>query len=427
MRSLILYLSLLSISLALQAQNRDLDFYLERAKINSPLLQRSLNENEIITLDLKQVKSVLSKPEITGEANLLFAPIVSHDNNSTRFEWVSEGATDYSGYDLALTDGGQYQAGIALKQPLFTGSVFQSYSKKAELSQEINSNNMDLTVHEIEQLVSYQYILCLKATAQAQINLALLTQIDEQLNLLQILVENAVYKETDAMLLQIERSNYEASFKLSKADYRNSLFDLNLICGISDTALVDLEEIHITLNPDTRAPSKFISVYRLDSMNLLADLAIFDQKYRPKLFLFADAGLNAVYLPGFNRLGFSTGLSFNWTIYDGHQRDLEQQKAKINLNTIEFEKSAFITKTDLQKRKIVYQIQSIERQKDIAVRQISQYEMLINAYQTELSFGEVSVMDLKNLLKDLASKKQLLVLLDMERLAMINSYNYWNY
>ena len=37
---------------------------------------------------------------------LTFAPIISHDTNTNRFEWVSAGATNYTGYDLALTDGG---------------------------------------------------------------------------------------------------------------------------------------------------------------------------------------------------------------------------------------------------------------------------------------------------------------------------------
>ena len=427
MKRPILYLLLLSFSSASFTQTRDLNFYLNQAKSNSPLIHKSTNENEIVSLDLKQVKSILSKPEISIEGNMLFAPIVSHDNNSNHFKWVTEGATDYTGYDLASTDGGQYQAGISVTQPLFNGSVFRTYLNKAHISQEINENNIALTVHELEQLVGYQYILCLKAKIQEQNNLALLNQINEQTAIMQKLVENAIYKQTDLMLLQIEHGNYEAAYKTSQADYRNNLYDLNLICGINDTALVDIEEINFEINPSPLTRSKFLKAYKLDSLNLMADQYIYQQKYKPRLSWFANAGVNAVYIPDYNRLGFSTGLTFSWTLFDGHQREIEQQKTRVNLNTLEFEKQNFITQTDLQKQKIKNQIQSLEQRVAIVKEQINQYDRLISAYQKELLLGEISVMDLRLLLNDMSIKKQELLMLEMERLTLINSYNYWNY
>jgi hypothetical protein len=110
MKTFILQMLLLFLPGILNAQNRDLNFYLGQAKINSPLINKNKNENKIVALDLRQVKSILSKPEINLEANVLFAPIVSHDNNSNHLEWTSNGANNYSGYDLASTDGGQFQA-----------------------------------------------------------------------------------------------------------------------------------------------------------------------------------------------------------------------------------------------------------------------------------------------------------------------------
>jgi hypothetical protein len=101
-RHLVLIISFLSLSFVSHAQTRDLDFYLEQARNNSPLIHKSTNENEIISLDLMQVKRVLSRPEINLEGNILFAPIVSHDGNTPRFEWVSNGATNYNGYDMAI-------------------------------------------------------------------------------------------------------------------------------------------------------------------------------------------------------------------------------------------------------------------------------------------------------------------------------------
>jgi outer membrane protein TolC len=427
MKTSILFISLWSVSLLLQAQPRNLDYYLEQAELNSPLLHQSANEMEIISLDMKQVKNVLSKPEIYVDANLMFAPIVSNDNGHPRFEWVSDGATDYYGYDLALTDGGSYQAGVGINKPLIVGSILDSYEAKADISREINDNNRILTIHEIEQLVGYQYILCLKAKAESENNRLLLERMDDQLAVMTKLVDQAVYKQTDRMLIQIERTNYQEAYKNSQVDYRKNIYDLNLICGIEDTALSDIAEPDFQMNIAPVTASKFVNAFRLDSLNLLAEQTIFEQKYKPRLSWFANAGLNASYLPTPDRLGFSTGLSFTWTIFDGHQRDIQQQITNINLNTIEFNRMNFIRKTDIQQNKIIREIQSIKDRETLVNEQLSQYDQLINAYLSELSLGEISVMDLKNLTRERAAKQQQMVELKMERFLLINSYNYWNY
>ena len=162
-------------------------------------------------------------------------------------------------------------------------------------------------------------------------------------------------------------------------------------------------------------------------MNIIADQSIYDLKYKPQLDLFADAGLFAAYLPYPGRIGFSTGISLSWNIFDGHQRDIQREKSDINLQTIEFEKKNFLTQNDISKNKILNQIESIDQRLLLFEQQADQYDKLYNAYSRELSLGEASVMDFKNLLKDIAAKKQETLLLTSERQLLINSYNYLTY
>jgi outer membrane protein TolC len=411
----------------LSAQQRDLNFYLEKAKQNSPLINKNLNEKKIAGLDLQLVKSVLSKPEINFISGVLLAPIISNDNNSHRFELASDGATDYTGYDLALTEGGQYQALVSLKQPLLAGSKYKAYANKADISGQINDNNITLTIHELEEVVGYQYILCLQSRNQADNSLALINELNEQLKIMITLVENAVYRQTDLMILQIEVQNYKDECKMFQAEYLNNLYDLNLICGISDTSMVDLQDINLTIKPEFTGRSNFLNSYKLDSMDIIADQAISELKYKPQLDLYADAGLNAAYLPSPDRLGFSTGISLTWNIFDGHQRNIQREKSTINLQTLEFEKKNFLTRNDIGKNKIMNQIAAVNQRIMLNEQQADQYSKLYNAYLKELSLGEVSVMDLKNLIKDIASKKQEILQLKMEKQLLINSYNYLNY
>lgn len=414
-------------SLFSKAQTRDLNYFLEQAKSNSPLINQKLNDNKIVALDVKQVRSILSRPEIIVEAGVLFAPIVSHDNSTNQFEWASNGATDYTGYDLAVTDGGQYQAMVSLKQPLFTGGSYKRMAAKADVMSQINENDIALTVHEIEQLVGYQYILCLKSKLQTENTQELLDELNNRVLIMQKLVENAIYKQTDLMLIQIEVRNYEFELKTFQAEYHNNLFDLNLLCGISDTTLVGIQDIHLQLNTETPSQSQFLNAYKLDSMNISAEQSIFGIKYLPQVSLFANAGMNAVYLPAFNRLGFSTGLTFSWNIFDGNQRKIVNEKSSVGIETIEFEKTKFLTQRDINKNKILNQISSLSQRITISEEQVSQYSQLLEVYKKELAHGDISVIDFRNIMRDKVAKMQQSIMLKMEEQLLINSYNYWNF
>jgi outer membrane protein TolC len=427
MKAFFLSILILFLSGILTAQQRGLDFYLDQAKINSPLINQNKNQHKIINLDLEQVRSMLSKSEINVESNVLFAPIISHDNNSNRFEWVSKGADDYNGYDLASTDGGQYQAYVSIRQPLFRNSMYRSYSNKADISHKINENNIALTIHELEYLVGYQYILCLQSKILAENRKSLLERLDEQMKIFQKLVENAIYNQTDLMLLQIEYQNYMVEYRTFQSEYQNNLYDLNLMSGINDTTLVDVQEINLQLKPDTLANSRFLTTYKLDSLNTMADQSIFMLKYKPLFNLFADAGLNAVYQPGFNRLGFSTGLNLTWNIFDGNQGKIQKEKSIIDRQTIEFDKKYFVTQNTVSKYKILNQINLLDQRIMLLEQQLNQYDKLFDVYREELPMNMISVMDFKILLNDMAASKQGSLMLKMEKQMLINSYNYWNY
>ncbi len=427
MKLTIIYIGLLFTTMIAHSQTRDLNFYIEQAKTNSPIINRAKNDNKLLQLDIQKVNSVLRKPIVNVDASVLFSPIISHDNNGSKVYWVSKGADLYNGYDLAYTDGGQYQAYISVEQPLFLGKTFQSYNNKADIKNSLNKNSIRLTQHELEQLVSRQYILCEMAKQQSEISKSLLDKLNEQLILMSKLVENAIYKQTDLMLLQIETENFRMEYEKYVSDYKTNISDLNLLCGIIDTSTVEIRNVSFEIIPDTILKSNFMNKYKLDSMNIAAQQDLYNQKYRPQLSLFANAGLNAIYVPSFNRIGFATGVNFTWNIYDGNQKEIQKQKSIVELQNIIFEKHNFIKQNKINKDKYLNQISATDKQISIVEKQLREYEKLIKLYTLELSQGQLSVMDLKNIIRDVASKKQEHLRLRMQKQLLINSYNYWNY
>jgi len=427
MKRFILPAFLLFLSGIIYSQQRDLNFYLDQAQQTSPLIHKNKNDNKILDLDLQQTERILKNPEINLESNILFAPIITHTSNSNRLDLVSNGSDHYSGYDLAITNGGQYQAFLSLKQPLLGNSTLKVYSQKSDISKRQNDNSTVMTIHEIEQLVSYQYILCVKSKVQIRNGEQLMSQLDDQLNVMRKLVENAIYKQTDLLLLQIERQNLEIDNKSFEDDYKGNVYDLNLLCGIKDSSNVDIQELNLQLKPDISTSSRFLTSFKLDSLGIEADHTLTELKYKPQLSLFANAGMNAVYLPTFNRLGISAGLTFSWNLYDGNQRKFERDKSNVSIQTNQFEKNHFITQREINKDKIKNQISSLQERTLLIENQLKEYDKLYLAYQNELKQGLISVMDFKNLLKDITGKKQDYLLLKMEKQLLVNSYNYWNY
>ena len=154
----------LFLSFNVQAQN-NLDFYIYQAEQNSPFLQKQENNKTLIELDLKQLNAVYKSPIVNLNSNVLFLPIVSVNGNTKKLEWVSAGSTDYYGYDLGATNGGQYQALVSVSQPLFTRKYLAVQQNNANLLQEQNLNTAQLTKAELKQTVTHQHILCSRKTA----------------------------------------------------------------------------------------------------------------------------------------------------------------------------------------------------------------------------------------------------------------------
>ena len=422
----LIFLLLFSTS-AVFTQTYNLSFYAEKAKQNSPLIHYTQNNDTLLNLDMEQIKSVLNRPEVSANVSVIFAPIISHDGSSDKFQWVSSGADNYTGYDLAGTDGGQYQAVVSVKQPLFSKTKVEAYQKNNAISHQINKNQIELTSHEIDQIVGYQYLLCLQSQKESGIQQSLIHDLENQKAILKKLINNGIYKQTDMMLLDIELKNYKIELKNQHGAYQQNLYDLNVLCGINDTSVVDLEDTVIIPKPDVKIQSRFMNSYKLDSMNMLSEQSLYDLKYKPQVDLFGNAGMNAVYLPGINRLGFSTGLSFSMVLFDGNQRKIQKDKTKINLESLNFEKDQFMSKYKMQNNGIRNRIRLNKEKQQLLNAQIIQYKTIIDAYNKEMTQGEISIMDVKNIYRDLASKQKDMLQLKMENRFLINAYNYWNY
>lgn len=414
------------LTFAANAQN-DLPQYISAAKQNSPLINDNQNQTKVNQLEAGRLKAFYTKPQVGVTANYMFSPIINLDNNQTKFEGNSAGADKYVGYDFAAANGGQYQALLNVTQPLFNSQKIKITTDQINVVSQINQNNVKLSGHDIEKIITDQYILCLQDLKQTEYTNSMLNILFEQKDIIKKLVEASIYKQSDLSLLNIEYQNFLFQQVSFKANYRRDLMDLKILCGIKDTVFVILKDLDLNLTSNTEN-SFFNEKYRLDSMNLVTAKNIFELKYKPQLNVVANTGINAVYAPTIpNRFGFNAGFSFAYNFFDGKQKNINRSKTDILLKTVSSYKDNFATQNAMRKTKILIELQSYTTRINIAELQLVEYSTLLNLYKKEILIGQLSIINYVMVLKNMATMQRDIAILSYQKQSLINAFNYWNW
>ncbi|HWY12377.1 MAG TPA: hypothetical protein VN026_13675 [Bacteroidia bacterium] len=427
MKKITVYILAIVFSSQFLFSQTDLNYYINAAKQNSPLINDNQNLSKVNQLEAERLKAFYTKPQVGITANYMFSPIINLDNNQTKFESNSAGADKYLGYDFAAANGGQYQALLNITQPVLNNKKLKTATEQVNVISQINQNNVKLTGHDIEKIITDQYILCLQGLKQTDYANSVLEILSEQKDIIKKLVESSIYKQSDLSLLNIEYQNFLFQQTTFKANYKRDLMDLRILCGIKDTSFVILNELDLKVAANTEN-SFFSEKYRLDSLNLIASKNIFELKYKPQLNLVANTGLNAVYAPTLpNRFGFNAGFTFAYNFFDGKQKNINRNKTDILLKSVSFYKESFVTQNTMRKTKILNELQSYIARISIAEQQLKEYSTLLNLYKKEILTGQLSIINYVMVLKNMAAMQRDNTILSSQKQSLINAYNYWNW
>jgi len=406
---------------------KNLQYFIEQAKANSPLIADNKNQIAATQIEIDRLKAFYTKAQITLTGNYQFSPILSRDNGNKEVVLNPAEAVNYSGYDIAASNGGVYQGLINYNQPLFNGERYKASAAQALINSKINENTIQLTVHDLEKLITDQYILCLQDRKQELYFSSLISIITEQKAIVSKLVLNGIAKQSDLSLLTIEYKTQEVALNSFRSTYKRDLLDLTILCGLPDTTFQILDDLDLQLNQKI-VGSKFVERYRLDSLALIATQNVFELKYKPSVGAYANAGLNAVYAPTIpNRFGVAAGINFTLNLFDGNQRSLSQQRTSVLMKSTQAYRTFFTTQNEVRKNRILNELKSVSERLTLATDQLSEYQKLLEFYKQELSRGQISVINYVATLKNVATAQRDFLLLQANEQLLINLYNYWNW
>ena len=403
--------------------------YLNQAYAHSPLLHDNSVRQQANALEARRIQASLMKPVIGTEVNYMISPVLAKSGKGYAFKLnPDKNLPDYYGYDLGISNGGLYSAIMTLDQPILNGNKARTVAAQYEAQNNILSNQSKLTTHELQKAVSAQYILCLKHIHQLHYLDELIRIIATQRNATQQLASGGLLKQSDIKLLDIELMQQEASLIAEKDSYHAALLDLNILCGIDDTATVTLADTSFALNNSQPGRSLFTAQYQLDSMYLATEQQVFNLSYKPRISLYSSAGLNTVYAPNIpDRLGLEAGIRFSLTISDGKQRQLNARHTQLLEQTAIVYTKDFYTRNNIRKARIRQQIISIDAQTDALKQQANAYDDLLTYYRQQIANGQMSVMDYITVLRRRTTLQDNLIKLQTNKQLLINEYNYWNW
>ena len=406
-------LLLLTITVSLPAQQRNLEYYLQTGIENSPLLKDYQNQASIAGLQDEMLKATYRKPQLSGTAEVMQAPLING-----------------VGYDESITNGGLYAAMMQVDQPIFTTPFIKNGQEHNQLIREQSGYNGKLTRRDLEKQVTEKYIICYIDLRHQQYIKQLGDLLKEQYNLSLQLAKSGVLKASDVILLEIEYTRQQNQLAALSAQYMSDLSALNSLCGISDTGKVTIAEPVLTVNDSLPADgiSRFLYQYTLDSLLTENNRKNFDLKYKPRLDAYANTGLNAVKIPGIqDKFGFSAGLRLSVTLFDGKQKSINQQETTIKLQTLKGYKNYTSNQQFQMHTNLLRQISLAGQRMELSKEQLKKYDQLIKIYRQELSQGDISVNDFLTTLRTYKSMQDEYLNYYQQKLVTINAFNYWNW
>jgi outer membrane protein TolC len=349
------------------------------------------------------------KPQINQVSQAMYAPVAK------KF-----------GYDEAITDGGNYSAVVSLEKSLFNQKVKDGQFKTIALIQQAIEADRKITVIELKQAITEQYLSAYADELQIEFNRNTLSLLKEQQAIVKALADRGIYAQTDLMNLSLSITSQEVAIQQANIQYRNNLALLKYICGITDASIVKLEKPELTIqNSFNIKSSPAMMKFKIDSLKNLNNKELIDLNYRAKVSAFANAGFMAIRPENIpNNLGTSFGLNFSIPIYDGKQRKLQYEKTSL----VESSRLDYQTFYSAQYKQQINQLTEQLKLTDeliLSIRsQLLEQEKLISLYKIEIEKGLVRFLDFLTTINNYTQTKNSLTVSEMNRLQIINQMNY---
>jgi outer membrane protein TolC len=408
LKRILLLVAILLIFQGLSAQKQSLDYYIDRAIQNSPLLRDYQNQLSSSAVDSMLIRAS-QKYQTDVTSMISYAPVIS--------DW---------GYDEAITNGANIVGQFGVKQEIMNKKVLNTKFKGINIQKQSVTNSIKISISDLKKSITTQYLTTYGDFNDIAFTRGQLKIVNDQLELLKHLVQNGVYKQSDYLALLAEAQAQETAITQLVSQYSTDLQSLNQLCGINDNNDVELVTPVISeLKIENFNQSPLFMQFKIDSIRIENEKQLIADQVKPKLNWYADAGLMSSTITDiYKHFGVSAGINLTVPIHDGGQRKLEIQKLTLTENTRSSYQNYFKSQYQQHVFQIYNDLTNLTRVVDQVKKQLATSKELIDVIRRQLSNGAIPVIEYLNALRNYTVINRMINQSEIKRLVLINELNY---
>ena len=198
------------------AQIKDLDYFLNNAIANSPLLNESRNNILIAGVDSALIVAA-NKYQITGNGNAYYAPIINN--------W---------GYDKVITNGQQLAALVVLNKQVYNKRNLSLQFADLQIQKDSLRINSLINEQDLKKNIIAQYITVYSDQLQINFNDELHSLLQKQEIILKKLTQQNVYRQVDYLSFLVTVQQQNLTRQQLEIQHKNDFSLLNYLAGIID-------------------------------------------------------------------------------------------------------------------------------------------------------------------------------------------------
>ncbi len=390
------------------SQQNKLQYYVDNALQNSPLLNDYKNQLQINTFDSLLIRAGL-KPQVNFASINSYAPVVKG-----------------YGFDNAITNGTNVSALIGVNKQFVNKKNLAAQFDNLNLLSRSIYNNVKITEQDLKRSIINQYITAYGTLLQVNFGNEIKLLLSKEEVILKKLTQGNVYKQADYLAFLVTLQQQDFTVQQSTAQYKNEIAILNYITGIADTAAVMLDEPDINLPAILDSSAQvYLQQYSIDSLKFINSKRLADINYRPKIGASADAGYtSSLTAMPYKNFGASVGVSVIVPIYDGKQKKILYNKIDVQEKTRQANKSFFLNQYRQQTLQYTQQLNAADAIINNINAQLKYTQTLIDVNEKLLATGEIKITDYVLALNNYINAKNLITQNKINKFQLINQLNY---
>lgn len=413
-----------SLSVFSQSQT-NLNYFLEQAKQNTPILKENDNllkigeiQNSIITAQNKAF-------QINGTSEVLVAPYFN--NNGKVIDITTTPSPNAFGYDVGITNGGLYTAQINVTKNLFNQAATDNLLFQNKIQNNTISLSSEEITHTIIKNITDAYILGYQLQLQEEFTKDILKDLEKRLQVVELLVKRAVLLESDYLLLQLDIEGKKLELQQIQNNLKIAISQLYSLSGIPIGTAEKLDAPNFS---SVSNPSQFFyqKKFENDSLQIVANQRVFENQYKPQVSAYANTGLNAVEISNiYRRLGASAGLRLTIPIYDGKQRKYNAQQSVLKEENLSFYKDNAKVQLDNNLQTITDQIEALNENMVLLDAQLEKQKKVLEIYKGKLVQGQISIVDYLNVIQNYKLNAYTKLQMQTNHWLLKSQYNFINW